>query len=235
MVRKGHGRIILRPRRVAVETLMRLVVLCLLSAALLGGAGLATAQVPPGNAAAELQSADADVRRRAVARLAETGTMADAPALVAALRDDDELTRVLAEQALWAVWSRSGDPAVDALFQRGVAQMGSGELLAAIATFSDVSRRKPAFAEGWNKRATVYFLVGDYRRSLADCDEVMKRNPWHFGALAGYGQIYYKLGEPEKALEYFRKALAVNPNMDGVRLNIEGLERVIEGKRGKVI
>ena len=75
---------------------------------------------------------------------------------------------------------------------------------------------RPDFAEGWNKRATVYFLMGDFDQSLADCDETLKRNPNHFGALAGCGAIYAQRGELEQALEYFERALEVNPNMPGV-------------------
>lgn len=163
-------------------------------------------------------------RAEAVIALARTGHMADVPALLARLRDGEPAVRGLAEQAIWAVWSRSDDPEVDRLFARGVAEMQSRDFDASIATFTRIIETKPDFAEGWNKRATVYFLIGDYRRSLADCDEVVKRNPYHFGALAGYGQIYLHLEQYDKALEYFRRALAVNPNLDGVRTLIEALE-----------
>lgn len=186
-------------------------------------------------ALAALGSASAETRRQGALRLAEVGTMADVKRLAAALHDSDELTRAVAEHALWQVWSRSGDPTVDALYRRGIAEMESGRLEAGIATFTAIIKAKPAFAEGWNKRATLYYMTGDFKRSLADCDEVMKRNPWHFGALSGYGQIYFQLDQPEKALEYFRKALAVNPNMQGVRLNVEGLEQLIAARRGRTI
>jgi tetratricopeptide (TPR) repeat protein len=89
----------------------------------------------------------------------------------------------------------------------------------------------PEFAEGWNKRATLYFLVGDLERSLKDCDEVIRRNPHHFGVLAGYGQIYAQLGEYEKALAYFKRALAVNPNLDGVEFQVRLLEGVIAARK----
>jgi len=191
----------------------------------LGWLGAALAQAPGrAEALAALASPAAEERARAVVVLAETGRMNDTPALLARLRDEQPLVRGLAEQALWAVWSRSGDPAVDRLFARGVAEMEARDLDAAVATFTRVIELKPEFAEGWNKRATVYFLAGEYRRSLADCDEVIARNPAHFGALSGYGQIYLHLGQPDKALEYFRRALAVNPNLDGVRSMIEALE-----------
>ena len=106
--------------------------------------------------------------------------------------------------------------------------MQAGQLKESIATFSEVIQRKPAFAEGWNKRATALFLAGELRKSLADCDEVMKRNPYHFGALAGYGQIYFKQEEYEKAIKFWKRALQVNPNMIGLEINIKAAEKLID-------
>jgi tetratricopeptide (TPR) repeat protein len=160
--------------------------------------------------------------------------MEDVPALLARLRDPDEDVRGIAERAIWVIWSRSGDAQTDALFLEGVVQMNAGELQAGIATFSRVIERAPGFAEGWNKRATLYFLAGDFARSLKDCDEVLKRNPDHFGVLAGYGQIYTQLGDYEKALAYFRRALAVNPNLDGVEFQVRLLEHLIAERKKKV-
>jgi tetratricopeptide (TPR) repeat protein len=105
----------------------------------------------------------------------------------------------------------------------------------AIATFTRIIELKPDFAEGWNKRATAYYLAGEYRRSLADCDQVIKRNPQHFGALSGYGQIYLQLDRPDKALEYFRRALAVNPNMDAVQSMVERIEELEARRRARSI
>ncbi|MEK7837740.1 MAG: tetratricopeptide repeat protein, partial [candidate division NC10 bacterium] len=106
---------------------------------------------------------------------------------------------------------------------------------AAIEAFTKIIDQKPDFAEGWNKRATIYYLIGEYEKSLKDCDEVMKRNPSHFGALAGYGQIYLQLGKPERALEYFQRALDVNPNMEQVEAAVEQLKAlVIQKRRGTI-
>ena len=175
------------------------------------------------------------MRRDAVSRLGEVGTMADATLLVNALRDADADVRDRAEQAMWRIWARSGNPEVDRLYQLGIAQMEAGDLRKSIVTFTRIIEQKPDFAEGWNKRATLYFLVGDLRKSLADCDEVMKRNPYHFGALSGYALIYARLEHYDRALEYSRRALAVNPNMTGVRQNIELLERLLEERRARTI
>lgn len=182
-----------------------------------------------------LENAEPRQRAAAVAYLARTGLATDGPLLAKRLVDDSPFIRELAEQALWQVWSRSGDAQADRLLAAGTAQMGSGRFKEAIATFTRVIRRKPEFAEGWNKRATAYYLDGNYPKSLADCAEVMKRNPQHFGALSGYGQIYFQLEEYDKSLEYFRRALAVNPNMAGVELNIRAIEDLLRERLRRTI
>ena len=176
-----------------------------------------------------------DSRRRGAEALGETGLMTDLPRLVAALRDSDPLVRDLAESAMWQVWSRSGDPIIDQLFQTGVAQMRGSQGEQAVDTFSEIIRRRPEFAEGWNKRATVYYLLGEYRKSLADCDEVMKRNPYHFGALSGYGMIYLQLDQPATALEYFERALRLNPNLESTRQTIDRLKTLLIQRRKDTI
>jgi tetratricopeptide (TPR) repeat protein len=182
-----------------------------------------------------LSHAAAQTRREATDRLGEVGMMADVPPLLKTLRDSDEDTRHHAEQAIWRIWARSGNQKVDALYQTGIEQMDAGELQQAIVTFSRIIEIKPDFAEGWNKRATLYFLAGDLHKSLADCDEVMKRNPYHFGALSGYALIYTRLEYYDRALEYSRRALEVNPNLDGVRRNIDLLEHLLEQRRRQMI
>ena len=186
-------------------------------------------------AVAALEDVVAERRAEAVAWIADHGRMADQPLLLKRLRDDDEYVRGLAEQGLWHLWSRSGEAALDRLMAEGVEHMQAARFTAAITVFSEVIRRKPAFAEGWNKRATVFYLAGDYQRSLRDCDEVLKRNPRHFGVLAGYGQIHFQLEQYDKAIGYWRRALEVNPNMPGVEINIQGAEELLKQKRGRAI
>jgi tetratricopeptide (TPR) repeat protein len=182
-----------------------------------------------------LRSDDADRRAGALAWIAEHGTQADGEILERRLADADPHIRDVAEQGLWRLWSRSGDDAIDALLAAGVAEMQAGDYERAIATFSDVIRRKPAFAEGWNQRATALFLAGELTKSLADCDEVMKRNPHHFGALAGYGQIYFRQQRYEKAIEYWTRALDVNPNLEGLEVNIELAKRLLAERQGRTV
>ena len=199
-------------------------------------AGRADAQdLTRAQAARLLASDDVQERRSGATRLGEIGTMPDVPLLLRELHDPDQDARDEAQQAIWRIWSRSGNPEIDRLYETGIQQMSAGERDDAIATFTRIIKLKPDFAEGWNKRATLYFLAGDMRKSLADCDEVMKRNPYHFGALSGYMQIYMRLEYYDRALEYGRRALEVNPNLDGVRQSVELLEHAIEQRRNRTI
>ena len=163
-----------------------------------------------------LAAPDADRRAEAVIWIAGNGMPADDEVLRRRLFDESPQVRALAEQGMWLLWSRSGDKAIDALMAKGAEEMQAQQLDEAIATYSEIIRRKPAFAEGWNRRATALFLAGDLRKSRADCDEVVKRKPHHFGALAGYGLIYFQLELYDKAIDYWKRALKENPNMHGV-------------------
>ena len=187
---------------------------------------IAAAELTRDQALKQLSSKDAAARLAAVKRLHSIGRVGDGSLLAKRLFDEDYDNRAAAEAAMWAVWSRSGDAQIDLVFQIGVAQMNAADGEAAIATFSAIIRKKPDFAEAWNKRATVYFFMKRFRESLADCDEVIKRNPLHFGALSGYGQIYAQMDEFDKALEYFERAIAINPNMTGVVQNIIALRKL---------
>jgi len=181
-------------------------------------------------ALASLGSADAAARAAGLVWIAQNGAEADAAPLYDRLRDESPMVRSFAEQALWMLWSRSGDDAVDRLLERGVDEMQSGRHAEAIATFSEVIQRKPAFAEGWNKRATALYLSGEYQRSLADCAEVIKRNPRHFGALSGAGLNHLELEENRQALGWFRRALEVNPNMGAIEGEVRRLEELLRGR-----
>jgi tetratricopeptide (TPR) repeat protein len=196
----------------------------------LGGAALPQAPASRQEALSGLQSPDAPTRAAAVAWIARNGRAGDDAPLYDRLRDESPTVRGFAEQALWLIWSRSGDAAIDQLMERGVDEMQSGRSREAIASFSEVIRRRPAFAEGWNKRATALYLAGEFQRSLADCDEVLKRNPRHFGALSGAGLIHLALEQHRQALQWFRRALEVNPNMEAIEAEAQRLEALLRGR-----
>ena len=184
-------------------------------------------------ALAALEHPVTERRAEAVVWVAKHGRMDDTGLLMKRLHDESHFVRGVAEQGLWLLWSRSGDVAIDQLVARGTEQMHAGHYPEAIATFSEVIQRRPDFAEGWNRRATAHFMAGDHQSSLADCDEVMTRNPQHFGALAGYGQIHLALENYEQAIEWFQRALEVNPNMVGVEIYIEAAKARLREKLGR--
>jgi tetratricopeptide (TPR) repeat protein len=182
-------------------------------------------------ALAALKNADTATRAEAVVWIANRGTMADAPLLHERLRDESAFVRSFAEQGLWLLWTRSGDAEIDALMAKATEEMQAGRYGEAIILLDQIVKTKPDFAEGWNRRATVHYLAGDLQKSIADCDQVLKRNPGHFGALSGLGQIYLQLQDDAKALESFRRALEVNPNMVGVEMNVRMLEERLRSPR----
>src|SRR5512145_389160 len=183
----------------------------LLALALTAAAPAAFPEPPqtPEQALTGLASTDAATRAEAVVWLANRGGMADAPLLHERLRDESSFVRGYAEQGLWLLWSRSGDAEIDRLMARGTEAMQGGRHGDAISLFTEIIRRNPGFAEGWNRRATVYYLAGQYDKSIADCHEVLERNPRHFGALSGMGQIHVQLEDYENALRWYRRELEV--------------------------
>jgi tetratricopeptide (TPR) repeat protein len=167
----------------------------------LGCAGVVIAALALGHAVAQgaPPSQDAATRARQIDDLfARLKT-------VKAQEDGDEIVA-----QIWKLWQQSGSPELDAAMQHAVLVMGQVPALA-MPILDDIVARRPDWAEGWNKRATVLYLMGEYDRSLADIDRVLALEPRHFGALAGIGLIRIEKGETRDALAAFRRALAVNP------------------------
>ncbi len=128
------------------------------------------------------------------------------------------------ETEIWIEWSKSGSPALDLLLQRGRDAMEMGDTAQAIAHFSAVIDHDPAFAEGWNGRATAYYQAGEFGPSLADIGRVLTLNPRHFGALVGLAAMLEESGNTEKALAAYRAAQDIHPHLDGVAEAIQRLE-----------
>lgn len=166
-------------------------------------------------------------RREAVMTLARIGDQRAAQPLAKAMHDVDRMVRETSAQALWQVWHRSGNAVVDERLQAGIGAMNRRALEEALNVFTEVIDMAPDFAEGYNKRATVYYMLEMFEESLDDCVRTLELNPIHFGALSGSGLVYLGLRNPVKALEFFKRAIAVNPNMPSVRQNIEDITRYL--------
>jgi tetratricopeptide (TPR) repeat protein len=201
-----------------------------LAAVLLLAAGAARA-ADPAALVEQLQKGSVTERRAAALELGEVGDGRATASLAQALRDPDPGVREIAGAALWAIWHRSGDPALDAVLQEGIEHMEGRRFAEAVERFSEVIRRAPAFAEGWNKRATAYYLMGEWDKSLADCEEVVRRNPIHYGALSGFGLNYLQKDDLTRAAAAFEQALRVNPNLSGIEALLEKVRETLRQRR----
>jgi tetratricopeptide (TPR) repeat protein len=139
---------------------------------------------------------------------------------LAALKGEDRALAATAEAYLWRVWCRSDDAEANGAFRAGIETMQRGNLREAENLFSRVIERAPDFAEGWNKRATVRFMMKNFVGSIGDCQETIARNPNHFGACSGQGLCHMSLGQFREAAICFRRALEIHPHLSAVHHNL---------------
>lgn len=153
------------------------------------------------------------------------------PALFKALASaTDPAAAELIELEIWNRWMIVDDLEASAVFAAGVERMAMGDYAGALKAFDAVVEKVPGFAEGWNKRATVLYMLGEYDRSIEDVKRTLALEPRHFGALSGLGLIQGARGNDEAALAAFERALAIHPNMPGVKHNVELLRERLHGQ-----
>jgi tetratricopeptide (TPR) repeat protein len=142
---------------------------------------------------------------------------------------DDASARAV-EARIWALWLQTPSDTASLLMARAKAAMDARQMDIAIKLLDATIKLRPDYVEAWNRRATVFYLKNDYGHSLADIQQVLAREPRHFGALAGLGMIMQELGDDKHALEAFRKALAVNPHLEKVPDLVKTLTEKVEGR-----
>jgi tetratricopeptide (TPR) repeat protein len=142
----------------------------------------------------------------------------------------DEASARHVEARIWSAWLQTPSDTVALLMVRSKAAVDAHQTEVALKLLDAVIKLKPDYAEAWNRRATLYYLQNDYGRALADIRQVLVREPRHFGALAGLGMIMQDLGEDKRALEAFRKALAVDPYLEKVPDLVKTLSEKVEGR-----
>ena len=134
------------------------------------------------------------------------------------------------EARIWQLWFSTGSEEMDQMLLAGNIALSTGRYNRSYALLNGVIERRPDLSEGWNRRATLRYLMGDYEGSIADIGETLEREPRHFGALSGLGLCHLALGNEEKALTAFERALIHNPHMRGVKRNVDRLREQL-GRR----
>lgn len=142
--------------------------------------------------------------------------------------DEDSAKHV--EARIWAIWLQTPSDTAALLMMRAKAAMDAQQADVALKLLDAIIKLRPDYIEAWNRRATLYYLRNDYMHSLADIEQVLIREPRHFGALAGLGMIMQDLGDDKRALDAFRKALAINPHLEKVPELVKTLSEKVEGR-----
>jgi tetratricopeptide (TPR) repeat protein len=142
----------------------------------------------------------------------------------------DEASAKHVEARIWAIWIQTPSDTASLLMARAKTAVDAKKIEVAIKLLDAVIKLRPDYIEAWNRRATLYYMQNDYGRSLADIREVLIREPRHFGALAGLGMIMQEVGDEKRALEAYRKALAVNPHLEKIPEQVKALTEKVEGR-----
>jgi tetratricopeptide (TPR) repeat protein len=171
-----------------------------------------------------------EIRRSAVLAIGLVGDYETNRVMGQALLDEDRTVRVLADNGIRNVWVRAGKAEHRHKLQRAMRLNATQRYEEALRLTSELIEKAPWFAEAWNQRAVARFALKQYAESIRDSHQALEINPYHFAAASGMGQAYIRLNNPVSALECLRRALRLNPDLDGVRAQIDRLERRI-GKK----
>lgn len=142
----------------------------------------------------------------------------------------DEASARHVEARIWATWMQTSSDTAALLMSRSKAAMDAKKTDVALELLDALIKLRPDYTEAWNRRATLYYVKNDYVRSLQDIQQVLTREPRHFGALAGLGMIMHDVGDDKRALDAFRKALAIHPHLEKVPDMVKSLTEKVEGR-----
>ena len=134
----------------------------------------------------------------------------------------------LVEQKIWKIWStHPSNEELTFLLGTGSDYVNNNQLSKAVEIFTEVILKDPSWAEAWNKRATVLYLMGEFQKSQDDINKVLELEKRHFGALAGQGLVNIKLKNYEKAIKSYQEAMLIYPSMNSAELMIEKIKIMI--------
>ena len=141
----------------------------------------------------------------------------------------DPTTKI--EQEIWSLWiTHPSDNNLTTKLEEGSMLMQRQQIDGAISIFTEVIRLDPSWAEAWNKRATAYYMVGEFQKSQEDIDQVLKLEKRHFGALAGQGMVNIQLKNFEKALESYKRVQEIHPSMKSPKIMIKEIQEFIKNQ-----
>jgi tetratricopeptide (TPR) repeat protein len=172
-----------------------------------------------------LGSEQPDARKIAALALSFVGGKCCLPELIRALRDPEPIVNQMAEHALWSIWLKSGSPEANHQVARGTQATNRRDFQHALKHFSKAIEIDPKFAEAYDQRALINFLLEHYQESITDYHKAIELMPCHFGAWAGIGHCYLHLGQLDRALHSYERALEINPGLDCVRETVCELRR----------
>jgi len=171
-----------------------------------------------------------EVRRGAILALGFLGDYEANHTVGRALVDKDRTVRILAENGIRNIWARAGSQAEQRQLAFIVRLITAHQYHEAVSRATALVERAGGFAEVWNQRGVAFFRINRFAESIRDCHQALELNPYHFDAAMTMGQAYLQLENPVSALESFRRAVRLNPNLEGARVQIHRLSRSIEGR-----
>ncbi|AZO21274.1 hypothetical protein EJ070_11630 [Mesorhizobium sp. M1E.F.Ca.ET.045.02.1.1] len=131
---------------------------------------------------------------------------------------------------IWNEWNQSGSASIDLMMQWAQKATEDQKFDVALDFLDQVVTLQPGYAEGWNRRATVHFLMKNYGKSMADIDHTLQLEPRHFGALSGLAQIMAETGHKQSALEAWQKVLTIYPMMRSAQDQVSTLSEELAGE-----
>lgn len=183
----------------------------------------------PGTLQRLAESPDRLVRRAAVLALGLIGDFGANHTLGRALLDSDRTVRTLAQNGIRSVWTRVGNRRQRRQLQTIIRLNDAQQHQEVIRRATELIEQAPWFAEVWNQRAIARFKLGQFHDAIRDCHQALELNPYHFAAAAGMGQAYLELNNFVSALESFRRALRLSPDLEAVRVQVVRLTRLVDG------
>ena len=153
------------------------------------------------------------------------------PAFQNLLGAADMSAAAAAEGEIWQLWLDAGSPEINLKVRDGIETMNAGHLEEAISIFGTIVEQSPNYAEGWNKRATAYYVAEQFDKSMADIQRTLILEPRHFGAISGMGLIFLRLGDERGALRAFQEVLRIYPRSPSANANVRALSAKLDEKR----